>query len=123
MRTAASDFELMVDPERLELPTSAFEAHCSIQLSYGSAPCKVYLPLLSVGRHPCRFVTKDYTLRTLLSGVFPLPRPQVFVTIVLSSLGPSPGVIPGIKHSRQQEVDACTSPRQDVTPATAPSCL
>ena len=35
----------MVDPERLELPTSAFEAHCSIQLSYGSAPhFKVYLP-------------------------------------------------------------------------------
>lgn len=27
----------MADPERLELPTSAFEAHCSIQLSYGSA--------------------------------------------------------------------------------------
>ena len=27
----------MVDPERLELPTPAFEAQCSIQLSYGSA--------------------------------------------------------------------------------------
>ena len=27
----------LADPERLELPTSAFEAHCSIQLSYGSA--------------------------------------------------------------------------------------
>jgi hypothetical protein len=26
----------MVDPERLELPTPAFEAQCSIQLSYGS---------------------------------------------------------------------------------------
>jgi hypothetical protein len=25
-----------VDPERLELPTPAFEAQCSIQLSYGS---------------------------------------------------------------------------------------
>jgi hypothetical protein len=29
--------ERMVDPERLELPTPAFEAQCSIQLSYGSA--------------------------------------------------------------------------------------
>ena len=29
--------ENMADPERLELPTSAFEAHCSIHLSYGSA--------------------------------------------------------------------------------------
>ena len=28
----------MVDPERLELPTPAFEAQCSIQLSYGSVP-------------------------------------------------------------------------------------
>ena len=28
--------KLMVDPERLELPTLAFEAQCSIQLSYGS---------------------------------------------------------------------------------------
>ncbi len=28
----------MADPERLELPTPAFEAQCSIQLSYGSAP-------------------------------------------------------------------------------------
>jgi hypothetical protein len=28
--------EGMVDPERLELPTPAFEAQCSIQLSYGS---------------------------------------------------------------------------------------
>jgi hypothetical protein len=27
----------MADPERLELPTPAFEAQCSIQLSYGSA--------------------------------------------------------------------------------------
>jgi hypothetical protein len=27
----------MVDPERLELPTPAFEAQCSIQLSYGSS--------------------------------------------------------------------------------------
>ena len=26
----------VVDPERLELPTPAFEAQCSIQLSYGS---------------------------------------------------------------------------------------
>jgi hypothetical protein len=26
----------MADPERLELPTPAFEAQCSIQLSYGS---------------------------------------------------------------------------------------
>ena len=26
----------IVDPERLELPTPAFEAQCSIQLSYGS---------------------------------------------------------------------------------------
>ena len=25
-----------MDPERLELPTPAFEAQCSIQLSYGS---------------------------------------------------------------------------------------
>jgi integrase len=30
--------EKMADPERLELPTSAFEAHCSIHLSYGSTP-------------------------------------------------------------------------------------
>ena len=30
--------ENMADPERLELPTSAFEAHCSIHLSYGSTP-------------------------------------------------------------------------------------
>jgi hypothetical protein len=30
--------ENMADPERLELPTSAFEAHCSIHLSYGSSP-------------------------------------------------------------------------------------
>jgi hypothetical protein len=28
----------MADPERLELPTPAFEAQCSIQLSYGSNP-------------------------------------------------------------------------------------
>jgi hypothetical protein len=28
--------DTMVDPERLELPTPAFEAQCSIQLSYGS---------------------------------------------------------------------------------------
>ena len=27
----------MVDPERLELPTPAFEAQCSLQLSYGSS--------------------------------------------------------------------------------------
>ena len=27
----------LADPERLELPTPAFEAQCSIQLSYGSA--------------------------------------------------------------------------------------
>jgi hypothetical protein len=27
---------MVVDPERLELPTPAFEAQCSIQLSYGS---------------------------------------------------------------------------------------
>ena len=31
----------LADPERLELPTSAFEAHCSIQLSYGSAAIRV----------------------------------------------------------------------------------
>ena len=29
----------MADPERLELPTPAFEAQCSIQLSYGSDFC------------------------------------------------------------------------------------
>ena len=33
---AATDQGGMVDPERLELPTPAFEAQCSIQLSYGS---------------------------------------------------------------------------------------
>jgi hypothetical protein len=32
-----AEVETLADPERLELPTSAFEAHCSIQLSYGSA--------------------------------------------------------------------------------------
>ena len=32
---------MLADPERLELPTSAFEAHCSIQLSYGSVPFAV----------------------------------------------------------------------------------
>ncbi len=35
--SAADASQTLADPERLELPTSAFEAHCSIQLSYGSA--------------------------------------------------------------------------------------
>ena len=63
---------LMVDPERLELPTSAFEAHCSIQLSYGSAATtKVYLPPHFLSLHPPSrdlkersFVTKGYVLRS-----------------------------------------------------------
>jgi len=50
-------------------------------------------------------VTKDRVLRTLLSSICPLPSLQVFVTIVLSSLGPSPGVIPGSKQSKLQEAE------------------
>ena len=49
MTAAAFDLKLVVDPERLELPTSAFEAHCSIQLSYGSAPL---LPKYTLPRFP-----------------------------------------------------------------------
>ncbi len=48
-RAQSRDRKLMVDPERLELPTSAFEAHCSIQLSYGSASQK-YTSLISARR-------------------------------------------------------------------------
>jgi hypothetical protein len=36
LRLAEIESEKVVDPERLELPTPAFEAQCSIQLSYGS---------------------------------------------------------------------------------------
>jgi hypothetical protein len=39
--------ESLADPERLELPTSAFEAHCSIQLSYGSTEPGISLAGLS----------------------------------------------------------------------------
>lgn len=53
----------MADPERLELPTSAFEAHCSIQLSYGSAlakytflSCQVAQTLALVSRKTAPFV-------------------------------------------------------------------
>jgi hypothetical protein len=77
----------MADPERLELPTSAFEAHCSIQLSYGSAGLLQSIPSAFSSRPDTWFsVPRDHALRTLLSGVLPLPSPQVFVTIVLSSL-------------------------------------
>jgi hypothetical protein len=42
----------MVDPERLELPTPAFEAQCSIQLSYGSPPTSLrQIATALVGRH------------------------------------------------------------------------
>ena len=37
----------VADPERLELPTPAFEAQCSIHLSYGSAGSKSLSALLS----------------------------------------------------------------------------
>ena len=36
-------FFKVADPERLELPTPAFEAQCSIQLSYGSV-ARAYKP-------------------------------------------------------------------------------
>jgi hypothetical protein len=47
----------MADPERLELPTSAFEAHCSIQLSYGSSPAK-YTFLFCPVAPTCAFVSR-----------------------------------------------------------------
>src|SRR5579863_990853 len=75
----------MADPERLELPTSAFEAHCSIQLSYGSATAK-YTFRLFRAQPTLRLSPEDHAIRTLLSGVLPLPSAQVFVTIVVSSL-------------------------------------
>jgi hypothetical protein len=60
----------VVDPERLELPTPAFEAQCSIQLSYGSVAdqkisvtgltrgCRagIKIPLRIVNPIDCRFL-------------------------------------------------------------------
>ena len=50
----------MVDPERLELPTPAFEAQCSIQLSYGSRlRCYFFR-----GGAPGEIRTPDLTVRS-----------------------------------------------------------
>jgi hypothetical protein len=59
-----------VDPERLELPTLAFEAQCSIQLSYGSALVKctlIFVTLDSAYSYPRKLRPLDQiTLNTVL---------------------------------------------------------
>jgi hypothetical protein len=58
----------MVDPERLELPTSAFEAHCSIQLSYGSAPAKYTCFFYPLTPSPAALSRKTASFVPYLSG-------------------------------------------------------
>jgi hypothetical protein len=74
----------VVVPERLELPTSAFEAHCSIQLSYGSTPLLQSIPSsVSFAGSPRQVRRHIDNRRTIQAGLASL----------LGALGPQPGAL------------------------------
>jgi hypothetical protein len=77
----------MVDPERLELPTLAFEAQCSIQLSYGSLRDEAPQCLKSRPKRPCRTIFEGHS--TARSGITKKPRqPESQKAIFPLSPGP-----------------------------------
>jgi hypothetical protein len=77
---------VLADPERIELPTPAFEAQCSIHLSYGSGPA------LRSEYHS----TKNPALAALQIAVF--------ASGVSESLSPSGGDLLPIKQTQNMEI-------------------